>query len=187
MKDSTVRYYPITVDSTGLIARIEASLKSGEKYHVHIADSLFTDLYGNFSDSLSFDLTPKDYGILSIDIENLMEFPLVIEVLDKRDTVIQQQGIASSGKLRFTHLPSGDYRLRAVIDRNGDGRWTPGDYRQQRLPEESVFFEKTLNLREKWEMEETWVVKKREQMETMTLKPLKEISPEGIKFPTMER
>ncbi len=185
MKDSSITLYPITLDSTGLTARIEATLKSGEKYHVRIKDSLFSDLYGNFSDSLSFDLTPKDYGILSIDIDNKMGFPLVVEVLDKRDTVVQQQTLAASGKLRFIHLPSGDYRLRAVIDRNGDGRWTPGDYRQQRQPEQTVLFEKTLNLREKWEMEEKWTVEvvkeKPATMERKSIAPAKGIVPGGLK------
>ena len=166
LKDSSLHHYPIIVDSTGLSARIVATLKSGEKYHVRIADSLFTDLYGNLNDSLSFDLTPKDYGILSIDIDNRMGYPLVVEVLDSRDTVVQHSTlIAQHSTLKFTHLPSGDYHLRAVIDRNGDGRWTPGDYRLQRLPEESVLFEKTLSLREKWEMEEKWVVEKRKWKE----------------------
>ena len=39
------------------------------------------------------------------------------------------------------------------------GCWTPGDYRLQRQPEKIVFFDKTLSLREKWEMEEQWVVR----------------------------
>ena len=187
LKDSTVghcRIVPVQ-EHLQLQVRLDTTLKSGEKYHVHIKDSVFSDLYGNFSDSLSFDLTPKDYGTLSIDIDNKMGFPLVVEVLDKRDTVIQQQTLAASGKLRFIHLPSGDYRLRAVIDRNGDGRWTPGDYRQQRQPEQTVLFEKTLNLREKWEMEEKWTVEvvkeKPATMERKSIAPAKGIVPGGLK------
>lgn len=190
-KDSSVSLYPIELDSAGLNARIVATLISGEKYHIHLARGLFTDLYGNLSDSLDFDLTPKDYGTLSIDIDNRMGFPLVIEVLDKRDSVVQQQALADSGKLRFIHLPSGDYRLRAVIDRNGDGRWTPGDYRQQRLPEETLMFEKTLQLREKWEMEEKWVVerthKKIDKPEKKRLAPGRGKIPEGLVKPKLER
>ena len=159
LKDSTISRNLLVLDSTGLQARIEASLKSGEQYRIHIAEGLFTDLYGNRSDSLVFTLTPKDYGTLSIDIDNRLGVPLVIEVLDSKDTVVQQQTLHSPlSTLRFLHLPSGDYRLRAVVDRNGDGRWTPGDYRLQRQPEETMMFEKTLSLREKWEVEEKWTV-----------------------------
>jgi hypothetical protein len=88
LKDSTVTSHYLVADSNDQI-RIDAALKSGEKYHVHIAKGLFTDIYGNTSDSLDFDLTPKDYGTLTLHIDNRTGLPLVIEVLDKRDTVVQ--------------------------------------------------------------------------------------------------
>ena len=159
LKDSTVSRCAVVLDIGGIVARIMATgIKSGEQYRVRLAGGLFTDLYGNRSDSLVFTMTPKDYGTLSIDIDNCMGAPLVVEVLDSKDTVVASQALARSGNLRFLHLPSGDYRLRAVVDADSNGRWTPGDYRRQRQPEQSVLFEKTLSLREKWEMEERWTV-----------------------------
>jgi uncharacterized protein (DUF2141 family) len=160
LKDSTVSRCPVVLDTDGIVARIMATgIKSGEQYRVRLAEGLFTDLYGNRSDSLVFTLTPKDYGTLSIDIDNRMGAPLVVEVLDSRDTVVQLSTLnTQQSTLKFLHLPSGDYRLRAVVDADSNGRWTPGDYRRQRQPEQSVLFEKTLSLREKWEMEERWTV-----------------------------
>ena len=159
MKDSSVRHYPVVLDSGGMKARIDASLVSGERYMMRIRDSLFTDIYGHPYDSLRIELTPKDYGILTLHISNATGYDLVVEVLDKRDTVVQQQPFAGAGgTLQFTHLPAAEYRLRAVVDRNGDRQWTPGDYRMQRQPEECIMFDKTLQLREKWEMEEKWKV-----------------------------
>lgn len=159
LKDSTVSRCAVVLDSNGIVARIMANdIKSGEQYRVRLAGGLFTDLYGNRSDSLVFTMTPKDYGTLSIDIDNRMGAPLVVEVLDSKDTVVASQVLARSGKLRFLHLSSGDYRLRAVVDADSNGRWTPGDYRRQCQPEQSILFEKTLSLREKWEMEERWTV-----------------------------
>lgn len=159
LNDSIVSRCAVVLDSNGIVARIMATdIKSGEQYRVRLAEGLFTDLYGNRSDSLVFTMTPKDYGTLSIDIDNRMGSPLVVEVLDSKDTVVASQVLARSGKLRFLHLPSGDYRLRTVVDADNNGRWTPGDYRRQRQPEQSILFEKTLSLREKWEMEERWTV-----------------------------
>ena len=159
LKDSTISLCPLDLDISGITAHIMATgIKSGEQYRVRLAEGLFTDLYGNHSDSLTFTMSPKDYGTLSIDIDNHMGAPLVIEVLDNKDTVVQQQILTASGRVRFIHLPSGDYRLRAVVDSDNNGRWTPGDYRRQRQPETFLLYEKTLSLREKWEMEEKWTV-----------------------------
>lgn len=186
LKDSTISRNLLVLDSTGLQARIEASLKSGEQYRVRIDEGLFTDLYGNRIDSLVFTLTPKDYGTLSIVIDNRMGFPLVVEVLDSKDTVVQLSTVdGQQATVRFTHLPSGDYRLRAVVDRNGDGRWTPGDYRLQRQPEETLMFKKTLSLREKWEMEEKWTVESEQRRSNLFGRegkaPLEEIDLQGFK------
>lgn len=159
LKDSSLRYCPIIVDSGGVSGKIDIVLRSDEQYRITLRDSLFTDLRGNKNDSLVISLTPKDYGILSLSIKNLTGSPLVIEILDKQDTVIQSQLLTESGRLRFIHLPTGEYRLRAVVDVDGNGRWTAGDYRRRRQPEKSVMFEKTLNLREKWEIEEEWTIK----------------------------
>ncbi len=159
MTDSSTTHYSITLDSTGLRARIEASLRSGERYRIRLRDSLFTDLYGTPTDSLVFTLTPKDYGTLKVKLNNMTGKPLVVEVLDNRDTVVaHKQLMGLDGEMAFTHLKAGEYRLRAVVDADSNGRWTPGNYRLGRQPEECIVYDKTLQLREKWEMEEQWTV-----------------------------
>jgi len=158
-KDSTEILAAFILDSTGLGARIDATLRSDEAYRMHIPKGAFTDLYGNPTDSLTVNLTPKDYATLTLHITNAYPHPLVVEVLDSRDTVLQRKPLVANGKLQFIHLAAGECRIRAVIDADGNGRWTTGDYRLQRQPESWVMFDKTLQLREKWESEEHWTVK----------------------------
>ncbi len=158
-KDSTRTEAALRLDSTGLGARIDATLRSGEAYRMHIPKGAFTDLYGNPTDSLTVNLTPKDYATLTLHITNAYPHPLVVEVLDSRDTVLQRKPLVANGKLQFIHLAAGECRIRAVIDADGNGSWTTGDYRLQRQPEAWIMFDKTLQLREKWESEEHWTVK----------------------------
>ena len=162
LKDSSVSIAPITIDNDGLGARINTNLHSGERYSIHLRDSLFADLYGHPSDSLTVNLSPKDYGILTLHVDNLLGTPLVIEVLDKRDTVATFKSLPGNGEVRFDHLPAGEYRLRAIIDTDSNGLWTPGDYLLGRQPEEMMMYEKTLQLREKWELEERWTIGRRQ-------------------------
>ncbi len=162
LKDSAVGRCHVVLSPDAMRARLDTLLRSGDEYSVRIPAGLFADLYGHLSDSLLFRLTPKDYGTLTLKVGNLTGYPLLVEVLDAKDTVVKSLGVeeteGQSATLKFTHLAAGDYRLRAVVDRNGDGRWTPGDYRLGRQPEEHFLYEKTLSLREKWEMEEHWTV-----------------------------
>ncbi|TDN40026.1 hypothetical protein A8B98_15610 [Hymenobacter sp. UV11] len=58
------------------------------------------------------------------------------------------------GTYRFDHLAPGKYRLRALIDQDGDGRWRSGDP-NLRQPAEPIFlYPKTLDVRAGWEDEE---------------------------------
>ena len=183
LKDSTVSHCDILLDSNGMTARLVTSLRSGENYSVRIADSLYADLYGHPTDSLVFTLSPKDYGILMLHIDNLMGHPLIVEVLDSRDTVVQHKPLDGTD-LRFDHLPAGEYHLRAVVDCDSNGQWTPGDYQQNRQPEECIYYEKTLQLREKWELEERWTVGASSKLkERKTLKGTPRVQSEVLTLP----
>ena len=156
LKDSIVSRCRVLPDSSGLKARIDTVLAAGESYRISIPAGMFADLYGNRNDSLAFNAKPRDYAILTLQIERAdsSAAPLLVELLDQRDTVVAVKPLAGSGSLRFDHVSTGEYRLRAVFDADGNGRWTGGDYLLRRQPERFVLYGKALKLRERWEMEE---------------------------------
>lgn len=158
LKDSSVTLFPLVLDTGGLTAHIDATLRSGEGYKVRISKGLFTDIYGTESDSLAFDLTPRDYGTVTLHVTNGTGERLVLELLDSRDTVVQTLPVGESGTVSFSHVDAGKYTVRAVYDSNGDGKWTTGDYHAGRQPERTRLFGKTLNVRERWELEERWTI-----------------------------
>ena len=160
LKDSSVAQYALTLDSNGLGARIEAALRSGEEYSVRLRDSLFTDIFGHRSDSLVFKLTPQDYGTLIFQLTNRTGSPVVLDVLDDKDTVVASRTVTVTGEVKIPHLKAGTYRVRAVLDTDGNNAWTPGDYWLDRQPEYVIYYSKSLQVREKWELEERWTLTK---------------------------
>lgn len=160
LKDSSVAQYALTLDSNGLGARIEATLRSGEEYSVRLREKLFTDIFGHGSDSLVFKLTPQDYGTLVFHLVNRTGSPVVLDVLDDKDTVVASRSVTASAEVRIPHLKAGTYRVRAVLDTDGNGAWSPGDYWTGSQPEYVIYYSKSLQVREKWEMEERWTLTK---------------------------
>ena len=76
-----------------------------------------------------------------------------LQLLSEQYQVISQLA-SPRGTYRFAHLPPGKYRLRVLIDQDGDGRWRAGDP-NLRLPAEPVYFyPKVLDVRAGWEAEE---------------------------------
>ena len=53
-------------------------------------------------------------------------------------------------------MEPGTYYARLFIDSNGNGLWDTGDYSLHRQPEYVFYYNKKLNLRKNWDVDETW-------------------------------
>lgn len=113
------------------------------------------------TDSLSIPSSPDSTQNSELKNQNprFSNPPILIQLINEKGEVQRQKTIRNSEKLSFAHLKGGKYALRAIVDRDSNGTWTPGDYWKQRQPEEAFYFEKVLELRENWDMEETWTIK----------------------------
>jgi hypothetical protein len=128
----------------------------------------FEDIYGaKHHDSLTFSTEftkVEEYGniILAVDSMQLLLADtgvLLVQLLNEKGEVQRQQPLHEDGRIEFRHLKGGKYALRTVVDRDSNGTWTAGDYWKHRQPEEVYYFEKVLELRENWDMEERWTLK----------------------------
>jgi hypothetical protein len=63
--------------------------------------------------------------------------------------------------VEFDLLEKGTYRLRTVYDLNGDGKWTTGDFAAGKQPEPVSFYNKELQMKENWIVEENWDIGER--------------------------
>ena len=150
-------------------AMIDFSGKPGEKYRFTILPKYFTDIYGhsnNDSININTEFTKAEsYGNIILDIETSQPADstadavrLLIQLTNEKGDKLQQRVVTESGRLTFPNLKGGKYGFRAIVDTDDNGEWTPGDYWQRRQPERIILFEKTLEQRENWDMEEKWSV-----------------------------
>lgn len=169
---------PAMAPAVGLRAYIDFAGKPGEKYLFKVPAGLFHDIWNNENDSLTISTEytkPENYGNIAITLlspspspvsgqdstshADSQRFPrLVVQLTNEKGDMVLQQTTDKPGKLTFQHLKGGKYGLRAIVDSDGNGEWTPGDYWLHRQPEKVLLFEKTLELRENWDMEEKWTI-----------------------------
>lgn len=154
---------PSLAPAIGMKAYLVFAGKAGEKYQFTVPEGLFYDIYQNKSDSVSFTTEftkTESYGNIFITLESgedsTFHSPLIVQLTNEKDDIVREQVVTQPGKISFLHLKGGKHGIRAIVDSNRDGKWTPGNYWQHRQPEAVLFFEKTLELRENWDMEEKW-------------------------------
>ena len=129
-------------------------------YIVTIRDSVFYGYNGCVNDTLRIKFTTKtekDYGLLRMTYKlPSNEYPFVIQLLNNKGEVLQTNILHQTGTITYPNLAAGGYKIKAIEDRNGNGVWDTGNYRQKRQPERVFYFDKAITVRGYWELEEEW-------------------------------
>lgn len=167
MSDSTVttcaiHLQPNPWDDTAyaFAVRVDFQGKAGEKYQLTLPAEVLTDVYGNKNDSLVITTTytkSENYGgiMLSVETDRIAAGgQLLVQLLNEKGDMLRQEVLTNPGIASFPHLKAGKYSFRLVNDSDGNGQWTPGDYWSGRQPEEVIYFDKVLELRENWDINE---------------------------------
>ncbi|WP_111707357.1 Ig-like domain-containing protein [Lutibacter citreus] len=135
--------------------------KQESKYKFEILPKAFTDIYNIPNDSLMFIVATKkieDYGIINVNVSSSKKSSFIVELLNKDDLVVRKSKISKPETVKFQLLDPGNYFVRITTDENNNGIWDTGSFLEKRQPETIKFFDKTLELRANWELDETFVV-----------------------------
>ena len=83
---------------------------------------------------------------------------IIIELLDDKDKFIAKQIVNETKKIEFKYLSPKKYKLKATIDQDGNGKWSPGNYGKKLLPEAIYFHQDAFDVKANWDidLEETW-------------------------------
>ena len=100
----------------------------------------------------------KEYSSLAVNVQGYNgSEPAFVDLLDGSGRVKRSLPLRGS-RVLFTNLLPGKYYLRLMVDRNGDGKYTPGDYDQGLQPDYSYYYPKQINLKQNWSQELSWDV-----------------------------
>ena len=138
-----------------------AKLREGESYLIVADRSSFGNIYGAISDStgIKFSVRNSDsFSKLTLNITNVTG-NILIQLLDFRETLVLQQEIRKDGKVVFPMLDPVSYRVRAVNDLNGDGKWTTGDYWLNQQPEPVTYFPTDILMKANFDTDQDWSLK----------------------------
>jgi hypothetical protein len=119
-----------------------------------------TDIYGTTNDSLALNFTTQSsdyYGLIRLSLEG-EEFPLLVQVLNEKGSVVAAKSVTAPGLILFDFLPPGNYNLKAVYDKNGNGKWDSGSFLNHLQPEKIFLSGSTVQLRSGWELEVSWKI-----------------------------
>lgn len=129
------------------------------KYILTLDSACATSIYGLANDSMSIDFkTKKSSEYSNLYIETIgIESGAFAELLDTKDKPIRYASIKNGGA-EFSYLKPGKYYVRLVIDSDNNKKFTTGNYRERRQPEQTYYYSKLIELKPNWDVEQTWNV-----------------------------
>lgn len=113
-------------------------------FTLHAADSTFIDVENQWNESpLAANYTKIKAENLSGEISGQVktdELPILVQLLSKSGNIVQEIYLTESNEYKLTNMEAGEYRLRAIVDRNKNRRWDPGNIAVRRQPEPVLYF-----------------------------------------------
>lgn len=105
---------------------------------------------------LKFDIPDKeDLGKLEITVNPGRADSLIIDIFTG-ETLVKTQIITDTAVITLPYIKPGGYKMQAVVDWNGNGKWDPGNLLQNLLPEPIIVNSDEVQIKANWEIEYTW-------------------------------
>ncbi|MFO7655900.1 MAG: Ig-like domain-containing protein [Bacteroidales bacterium] len=153
--------YTYTIDSVGKRKfYLHTKWDEQKSYRLFIPPGAFTDIYGITNDTLdvSFNTQLFEYYGKIILQTGKDSIPYIIQLLNDKDVLIREKRIWQAETIVFDYLPPGSYKLKAIFDRNKNGKWDTGNYLKKIQPEQIFFNPLKIDLRSNWDVELTWEI-----------------------------
>lgn len=143
------------------VLRFNVTFPEDSSFFLFMAPGAIKDVYGQRNDTVrqSFTVQPaRMFGNLSLKMPNLERGNYLVQIVDDKDAVVRDTVINGPASLQFGTMPAGNYRVRLILDENGDGKFTPGNYLLNIPPEKVIYYATSVRVRAGWDMDIEWIL-----------------------------
>ncbi|GAA4830531.1 hypothetical protein GCM10023331_14740 [Algivirga pacifica] len=143
----------ITLNHNGTEADL-GLFKMDSAFTLWFKEASFISYKGDSSSSNQSSFQVKDeeqYGAIEGEIKG-SPTSFFVQLVDNNYQVVQE--VYNQKLFRFEYIKPGNYYVRVLIDENGDGIWSKGDFKKRIPPEPIVYYKngKVLNVIANWEI-----------------------------------
>ena len=168
--DTTVFYDTLAfekVDAFGLKYRLVNPIAADTNYSIEVPDSVFFGIRGRTHERIKVDfhrLKDDEFGNIYITVvppDGTQQ--VIVQLTDESGKVLKQEYIMQEQEVMFEYLMPAKYKLRAILDADGNGKWSTGNYHRRIQPETIVDYKDVLEIRAGWDidLDESWDLSKK--------------------------
>ncbi|MGN1264023.1 MAG: Ig-like domain-containing protein [Prevotella sp.] len=138
---------------------VKAEWQPGIEYSLEIDSAAFEDIYGMVSAPLKRGLKVRpldDYSSLMVNVTGTKDsMNIIVQLLNGSGNEVKRARV-ENGTAEFYYVMPGKYYLSAFNDRNNNGKWDTGNYKEDLQPEEVFYDAKEIECKAKWDLTHNW-------------------------------
>ena len=160
-KCDTLVYYDTLdfepADEQGMKYRLVNPVADDVNYHIEIPDSVFFGIRNRTNEAIKLDfhvVNDDEYGNIYITVmppKGMKQ--VVVQLTNESGKVVKEQVITKNSEVMFDYLMPAKYKLRAILDADGNGKWSTGNYHRHTLPETIIDYIDVLDLKAGWDID----------------------------------
>lgn len=148
-------------DSLKMEIEVPVGNVENTKYKIAISDSSISDWNGLANSDILAQFSTKplsEYGTLFLSVSKKIKQPIILQLLNDKEEILRQDFFSGDTNLVYKYLKPEKHRLKVIYDANNNGKWDTGNYLKKEQAEKTIYFEKEIELRANWDIEEEWVI-----------------------------
>lgn len=151
-------------DEYGFRYKLNRDISFDTLYSVVVPDSMFFSYLGKTNKKTSFKFKRSDYSDFgSVFVKVVMPEGLtqaVFYLVTEAGKKVAEQTLTSNGEVSFLDIAPGKYHLKALLDTDGNGVWSPGRFDLKRQSEVIVAHPQLFDVKANWDidLEEVWTL-----------------------------
>ena len=160
-QDSTAISLRMALDSLNNRVAVHFEKAPNASYRINVFPGAITDFFGGTNDTLRLRLTTgsyADYGNLRLNLSGTVNYPIIVQLTDNKGITKREIYAREPRPFEFNNIEPSKYRIRLIFDLNQNQKWDTGDYLNKAQPEPVTYFNKELEVRANWELDETFII-----------------------------
>ena len=133
-----------------------------EKYELTLFPGAIIDYMQHTIDTITYKLetlNTSDYGNLRINLENVEQYPIIVELTNSQGEIAYSEYMQSNTQIDFNLIKPAPYTIRVIYDENKNEIWDSGNFLGKRQAEEVIYFPKEIDVRANWDVEQAFNLK----------------------------
>ncbi|UYW00805.1 Ig-like domain-containing protein [Flavobacterium agricola] len=157
-KDSTAVPFEVVLNKLNNKVELLFEKHENEVLTATFLPETLVDFYGKANDTIVAKINIPvytDFANLNITVENIKEFPIILQLLDSKEKVIYEAYSEKETEFIFNAIEPNKYTVRIIYDTDKNGEWTTGNYLLKQQPEEVYYYPQVIDARANWEINQT--------------------------------